>query len=114
MQGAMAEIINPKGQERREYPRIRANCPVRYQLDSEDTWQNAVLMDYSAMGVQMICDDLILKGTKVRIEVLPGNMRNIPAIKAEGVVIRHEIDDEHRFHIGCQFLKIVHSLVQNR
>lgn len=109
----MAKILDTTWQEKREYPRIKANCPVRFQLDSEDTWQNAMLVDYSAMGIQMICDDLILKGTKLKIEVLPpGNKRNIPAIKADGVVIRHEIDGEHRFHIGCQFLKINHSLLQ--
>jgi hypothetical protein len=110
VQTSMAEAIKNSWLEKREFPRIKANCPVRYQLDSDDTWYEGTLIDYSAMGVQMICDDLIMKGTKVKIEVMPGSMKNIPAIKAEGVIIRHEIDENHHFHIGCQFSKIVRSL----
>ncbi len=48
--------------EKREYPRIEASCPIRYQIEPDEEWQDATLLDYSATGIRMTCDDLILKG----------------------------------------------------
>ena len=99
--------------EKREYPRVEASCPIRYQTGDVDVWEEATLMDYSATGIRMLCDDLLLKGTKIRIEVLPGSLQHIPQISAEGVVVRFSMDDECSFQIGCEFLTVVRSLIQN-
>lgn len=99
--------------EKREYPRVEASCPIRYQTDAMDTWEDATLLDYSATGIHMLCDNLLLKGTKLKLEVLPGSLQKIPQISVEGVVVRFSMDDECSFQIGCEFVSVVRSLVQN-
>lgn len=99
--------------EKREYPRIRAGCPIRYQFITEDTWQEATLIDYSATGARIKCEELILKGTKIRIEVLPGCVKNVPPFTAEAVVVRFALDEDHNFQIGCTFNKPISSLMIN-
>jgi hypothetical protein len=99
--------------EKREYPRVEASCPIRYQTGDADDWEDATLLDYSATGISMLCDDLLLKGTKIKIEVLPGSLQHIPQISVEGVVIRFSMDNDCSFQIGCQFVSVVRSLVQN-
>ena len=99
--------------EKREYPRVQANCPVRYQTDITNEWQEATLLDYSATGICIECDDLLLKGTKIKIELLPGSLQKIPQISAEGVVVRFSMDEECSFQIACEFHTVVRSLIQN-
>jgi len=99
--------------EKREYPRVEASCPIRYQVNDSDAWENATLLDYSATGIRMLCDDLLLKGTKIKIEILPGSLQKIPQISVEGIVVRFAMDDDCSFQIGCEFLSVVRSLVQN-
>ncbi len=99
--------------EKREYPRVVASCPIRYQTVDDAKWYEATLMDYSATGIRMLCDDLLLKQTKLKIELLPGSLQHIPQISAEAVVVRFAMDDECTFQIGCEFITVVRSLVQN-
>jgi hypothetical protein len=99
--------------EKREYPRVEANCPIRYQTGDADVWEDATLLDYSATGIRMLCDDLLLKGTKLKLEVLPGSLQHIPQISVEGVVVRFSMDEECSFQIGCEFVSVVRSLVRN-
>ena len=98
--------------EKREYPRVVASCPIRYQTENDAIWHEAQLMDYSATGVRMICDDLLLKGTKLKIVFLPGELQKVPSISAEATVVRFSMDDECRFQIGCEFTTVVRSLVR--
>ena len=99
--------------EKREYPRVQASCPIRYQTENDAGWHEATLMDYSATGIRMLCDDLLLKGSKVKIELLPGSLQKIPQISAEAIVVRFSMDDECSFQIGCEFVTVVRSLIQN-
>lgn len=99
--------------EKREYPRVNASCPIRYQADDDVEWHEATLMDYSATGIRMLCDDLLLKETKIKIELLPASLQKIPQISAEAVVVRFSMDDECSFQIGCEFITVVRSLVRN-
>ena len=99
--------------EKREYPRVHASCPIRYQTSDAAEWCEATLIDYSATGIRMLCDDLLLKGTKVKIEILPGSLQHIPQISAEGTVVRFSMDDECSFQIGCEFHTVVRSLIRN-
>jgi c-di-GMP-binding flagellar brake protein YcgR len=99
--------------DKREYPRVEASCPIRYQVNNSDVWESATLLDYSATGIRMLCDDLLLKGTRMNIELLPGSLQKIPQISVEAIVVRFSMDDECNFQIGCEFLSVVRSLVQN-
>lgn len=104
----MAEnIVTAPPAEKREYPRIKARCPVQYQLDSGDDWRDATLLDYSATGVRIICTDLILTGTKLKIRLMPDSLQKVPKISADGIVVRFDLDEEHSFKIACEFLKVV-------
>lgn len=99
--------------EKREYPRIKANCPIRYQTDNAHEWQDATLLDYSATGVLFACDELILTGTKIKIELVPDSLQKIPRISAKGVVNRLSMDDGCNFQISCEFLTVVRSVIEN-
>ena len=92
--------------EKRAYPRVQVNCPVRYQIAIGGDWQEAVLHDYSATGARFTCEDFVLTGEKVKIRVMPGERNKIPALMAESVVVRCGLDDDHNFQIGCKFLKV--------
>jgi len=97
--------------ERREYPRILANCPVRYKIGVEGSWHEATLVDYSATGARIQSDELILKGSKVFIEVVPGQSKRVPLFKAEAIAVRFSLDDRHVFEIGFEFRKPISSLM---
>jgi len=99
--------------EKREYPRIKADCPVRYKIELEDTGHLATLIDYSATGVLIKCEEIIFKGTKIRIEVEPGSAKNVPAFSAEGVAVRFSLDEEHNYQVGIEFNKPISSLIKN-
>ena len=117
----MSEEVAKVGFEKREYPRVKASCPIRYKtdentgwLDESDGWLDAELIDYSATGILMQCEDVIMKGAKIKIELLPGSLQKIPQISAEGVVVRFTMDDNDcSFQIGLEFYNVVRSLVQN-
>ena len=90
--------------DRRQYPRIKASCPIRYTVGDSDVWEDAMLFDYSATGIRLICDDLLLRGTKIKIEVLPKTHQHIPQLPVECVVNRFALDDTCSFQIGCEFV----------
>ena len=107
----MPEKLKEAFFEKREYPRIEANCPIRYQVDNTYEWQDAILLDYSATGVRISCDELVLKGTKIKIELVPDHLQKIPRISAEGIVKRLSIDEVCNFQISCEFLTVARSLI---
>ena len=98
-----------KGQtyEKREYPRVEGSCPVRYTVGDSGVWVDAMLLDYSATGIRLLCDDLLLKGTKIKIEVLAEVNHHIPRMSVECVVVRFAMDDTCSFQIGCEIVSTV-------
>jgi len=93
--------------EKREYPRVEADCPARYTVGDSGVWKDAILWDYSATGIRLRCDDLLLKGTKIKIEVLPEAQHHIPLMSVECVVVRIAMDDTCSFEIGCEVISTV-------
>ena len=93
--------------DKREYPRVEANCPVRYTVGDSGVWEDGILLDYSATGIRLLCDDLFLKGTKLKVEILPEAHQHIPRMSVECVVIRFAMDDTCSFQIGCTFVSTV-------
>jgi hypothetical protein len=93
--------------EKREYPRVEANCPARYTVGDSGEWVDAILLDYSATGIRLLCDDLLLKGVTFKIEVLPEAHQNVPRMIVECVVMRFALDDTGSFQIGCEFVGTV-------
>ena len=92
--------------ERRAFPRILARCPVRYSGKSFSELGVAELRDYSAGGVRMISDNILLRSSKIRIELMPESKSRVPRIIAEAVVIRCGMRDDHRYEVACKLTKV--------
>lgn len=95
-----------KQSERRSFPRILARCPVRYSGKSFDELGVAELRDYSASGVRMVSDAVLLNHSKIRIELMPENKSRVPRIIADAVVLRCGMRDDHRYDIACKLTKV--------
>lgn len=83
-----------------------ARCPVLYRLLSAKQWRVAKLVDFSATGLRMECDDNLVTGTLVAIQIKPGSNKIIPAITAQGEVVRCEANAQSVFEVSCKLSKI--------
>lgn len=95
-----------KGNERRLFPRIQARCPVRYAGKNFDELGVAELRDYSAGGVRMVSESLLLHSSIIRIELVPEEQSRVPRITAEAVVVRCGMREDHRYDIACKLTKV--------
>jgi hypothetical protein len=95
--------------ERRMFPRITASCPVLYRLDFSERWHVAKMVDYSATGIRIACDENLPAGTKVAIQIKPGSIRTIPQVSAEGQVARTEVNKDQRFVVSIKILKVLRT-----
>jgi hypothetical protein len=95
--------------ERRKFPRIAAQCPIRYRGLQGD-WGEAELQDYSATGLRMMCEETLLQNTKLSLQLLPGEKTRIPRVTAEGVVVRCILGTDHRYEIACKLIKVKHDI----
>lgn len=100
-----SEQSNNNRIERRKFPRIVAQCPVRYQGQQGD-WGEAELQDYSATGIRMMCEETLLQNTKLTLHMLPAAKTRIPRLSAEGVVVRCVLGADHRYEIACKLTKV--------
>lgn len=106
----MSAVLDPEQSnnnriERRKFPRIVAQCPVRYQGQQGD-WGEAELQDYSATGIRMMCEETLLQNTKLTLYMLPAAKTRIPRLSAEGVVVRCVLGADHRYEIACKLTKV--------
>jgi hypothetical protein len=92
--------------ERRMFPRVIANCPVLYRLDFSERWHVAKMVDYSATGIRISCDENLPVGTKIAIQIKPGSIKTIPPVSAEGQVARSEVDSDQHFVVSVKILKV--------
>lgn len=95
-----------KGDERRLFPRMQASCVVRYAGKNFDELGVAELQDYSAGGVCMVSENIILHSSILRIELVPEGQSRVPKITAEAVVVRCGMRDDHRYDIACKLTKV--------
>jgi len=100
------EATQEKGSERRMFPRIQANCLVRFSLQGDEEWGNAELHDYSAIGVRMVSDTTLLHSSKIQLELVPEKRSRVPRIFAEAVVMRCDLRNDHRYEIACKLTKV--------
>ncbi len=95
--------------ERRMFPRVPASCPVLYRLDFSERWHVAKMVDYSATGIRVTCDENLPEGTKVAIQIKPGSIKTIPQFSAEGEVARSEVNSDQHFIISIKILKVLRN-----
>jgi len=96
--------------ERRAFPRFKAQCPLHYFTQDGGSWNEAVLEDYSAGGVCFYSDETLLKNTKITLQIMKNAGTNVgnpvPPMAASAIVVRCELDDEHRFKVACRLTRV--------
>jgi len=102
----MSSVIDNKQQNLRAFPRISVSCPVLYLLPSTQRWQVAKLVDFSATGINMVCDVNLSTGTEISLQIKPGSQKTVPALSATGVVVRCETNDEQQYVVSCKLIKV--------
>ena len=102
----MSSVIDNNKHNQRAFPRIAVTCPVLYRSLAARRWQVARLVDFSATGISMICDDKLSVGTEVAVQIKPGSQKVVPALSATGIVMRSEINDEQQYVISCKLTKV--------
>ena len=95
--------------ERRAFPRIQGNCPVLYRLDLKDRWQVAKMIDYSATGIKIDCDENIPVGTGISLQVKPGSVKTIPQYSAEGTVAHSDLNKDEHYTVSVKILKVLRT-----
>jgi len=92
--------------DKRIFPRIEIRCPALYRVEGAARQLIALAVDFSATGVKMLCKDALPVNTRIHVELKPGSDRTIPAVCAEGHVVRCEPYERGGFWVSCRFDKI--------
>jgi len=95
--------------ERRTFPRISVNCPALYRVDPNKRWLVAKMLEYSATGITMICDENLPEGTELDIQIKPGSIKTIPQLSVTGQIVRSETNSDQRFSISVKILKVLRN-----
>ncbi|MBL1277381.1 MAG: PilZ domain-containing protein [Ectothiorhodospiraceae bacterium] len=98
--------MNNKDKNRRGFPRIAVTCPVLYRVDPSQRQHVAKLVDFSATGIRIICDENIAPGRKMNIHIKSGSQKTVPELSISGVVLRCEENDDQKFEVSCKISKI--------
>ena len=102
----MSSLMDDEIENKRVFPRVSVTCPVLYRQAAGKRWQVARLLDFSATGICMICDDNLPIDTKVDIQIKPGSQKTVPELSASGFVVRSLVTDEQRFEVSCKIIKV--------
>lgn len=92
--------------EKRVFPRIETECPVLYSVGTTENWQVAILIDMSATGIKMRCNEQLLLNIKLSIKIKPGQNKTIPAINGRGKVVRCVELGLNQYEISCNLTEI--------
>lgn len=103
---SMSSMMDSKADNQRVFPRISVTCPVLYRLSAAKRWQVARLVDFSATGVRMVCDDNLTINSELAIQIKPGSKKTVPELSVTGVVVRSELNAEQRFEVSCKVIKV--------
>ena len=95
--------------ERRTFPRISVNCPALYRLEANKRWVVAKMLEYSATGITMECDERLPEGTELDIQIKPGSNKTIPKLSVTGQVLRSSTSGDQRFNTSVKILKVLRN-----
>jgi hypothetical protein len=106
----MSALMGEKREvERRSFPRIRAICPVHYLTHKSGDWCVAELNDYSANGVCFLTDETILSDTEITLRIMRNPKVRVPPMSAIAVVVRCEVNEDHRYKVACKLTRVRHE-----
>lgn len=91
---------------KRAFPRVTTQCPVLYRGDHHARWMVGIMLDMSATGLRMTCNEPLNMGTVIDIHYKPGKNKLVPEIKAMGKVVRSLPLEENKFEISCSLTKV--------
>jgi hypothetical protein len=92
--------------ERRSFPRTDVECPILYLIGTDKQWRVAILINMSAIGLQMKCKEPVSSNTKISIQIKPGSNKIVPKITGDGVVVRCDAEDDGSYRISCKLTRI--------
>jgi hypothetical protein len=103
--------FSPDGSKKkqRRFPRVRVVCPVLYRVRVNSRWQTAQLVDFSATGVRIECDEHLPLQTTIMLQIKPGREKVVPALAAKAVVVRCELNVRQRFEVSCKIRKVLRN-----
>ncbi len=102
----MGQSSSRDKQDQRLFPRLQARCAVLYQTPGNKRWLVAHLVDFAAAGLRMECDEMLLPGTPIAIQLRPGSDRTIPAMQGRGEVVRCAPNSTLRYEVACKLRKV--------
>jgi hypothetical protein len=104
-------MINPKGKERRRYPRIEHRLPLNVMANGYDF--ATATQNVSCVGAYCHIDKYIPPFTKVMVRLsLPitsNNRSDNCHLECKGVVVRSDDNENGGFNIAIFFNEITHS-----
>ena len=92
--------------DKRVFPRITSRCPVVFQQAGSAQWKVGIVDDFSATGLKMHCKEALQIGEVINIELNPGSNKVIPAITAQGNVVRCEARMEGQYQISLKLTRV--------
>lgn len=94
--------------DNRLFPRTPVQCPALYCTPQSQRRRVGIVVNYSATGLKMACKEALALDTPIQVELKPGSDKSVPALIAEGVVVRCEADDNQpdSYHIACRLTHI--------
>ena len=101
-------------QERRAFPRFKAQCELHYFAKNGGVWNQAILKDYSAGGVCFLGEETLTQDSKISIQITRDAHPAVPPMTASAVVVRCEIDENHRYRIACKLTRVRDEKDQER
>lgn len=92
--------------DKRLFPRLPVRCPVLYQVQGSPRRMTGLVVDFSATGLKMLCRDAIDPDSTLQLELKPGANRAIPALRADGRVVRCEPYARGGFWVSCHLRRV--------
>ncbi|MFV2055336.1 MAG: hypothetical protein ACC707_02670 [Thiohalomonadales bacterium] len=92
----------------RVFPRMDTECPVLYAIGSSERWRIGKLVNMSATGLRMTCEEPLLRNISITIKTEPGSNRLVPGITGKGKITRCETLDKanRQYQISCKLSKV--------
>lgn len=92
--------------EHRVFPRMPAQCPIRYRDAESGRWLIGRMLDFSATGLLMTTEHNLDAGSHLTLQIEPGSKRAIPALRGVGMVVRCQHIDNNHFQVAIKMLRI--------
>ncbi len=92
--------------DKRHFPRVDADCPVQYLLETSIHWKAGTLINLSATGLLMFTEEPLSENTTLFVSLKPERDRAVPALTGEARVLRCTTSEQGRYEVACKFLHI--------